>query len=58
MLLMTSSFWLEKYEEAVKISEALFKGDIKSFTGKDIEIAFKGLTPIIVKEPQICLYLV
>ena len=39
-----------KYEEAVKISDALFKGDIKSFTGKDIEIAFKGLTPIKVTE--------
>ena len=35
-----------KYEEAVKISEALFSGDIKTFTGKDIEIAFKGLSPI------------
>ena len=48
--IITDLHGLEKYEEAVKISEALFKGDIKSFTGKDIEIAFKGLTPIIVKE--------
>ena len=33
----------EGYDNAVKISEALFNGDIKSFTSKDIEIAFKGL---------------
>ncbi len=33
----------ESYDNAVKISEALFNGDIKSFTSKDIEIAFKGL---------------
>ena len=35
----------DAYEEAVKISEALFSGDIKSFTAKDVEVAFKGLTP-------------
>ena len=33
----------DSYLEAVKISEALFSGDIKNFTGKDVEIAFKGL---------------
>ncbi len=33
----------ESYQNAVKISEALFNGDIKSFTKKDIEVAFKGL---------------
>ncbi len=33
----------ESYNNAVKISEALFNGDIKSFTKKDIEVAFKGL---------------
>ena len=32
-------------EQAIKISESLFSGDIKSFTSKDIEVAFKGLTP-------------
>ena len=35
----------ESFERAVKISEALFSGDIKSFTSKDIEDAFKGITP-------------
>ena len=33
----------ESYQNAVKISESLFNGDIKSFTKKDIEVAFKGL---------------
>lgn len=36
---------VESYQNAVKISENLFSGDIKSFTASDIEIAFKGLTP-------------
>ena len=35
----------ESFSRAVKISEALFSGDIKSFTSKDIEDAFKGITP-------------
>lgn len=35
----------ESYNNAVKISENLFNGDIKAFTSSDIEIAFKGLTP-------------
>ena len=35
----------ESYERAVKISESLFSGDIKSFTSKEIEEAFKGLEP-------------
>ena len=33
----------ESYKNAIKISEALFSGDIKSFTEKDINIAFKGI---------------
>jgi len=33
------------YERALKISESLFSGDIKSFTSKEIEDAFKGLVP-------------
>lgn len=33
----------ESYQNAVKISESLFNGDIKSFSKKDIEVAFKGL---------------
>lgn len=40
----------ESYLEAVKISESLFSGDIKSFTKKDVEVAFKGLTPFTVHE--------
>ena len=35
----------ESYLEAIKISESLFSGDIRSFNSKDIEVAFKGLTP-------------
>ena len=35
----------ESYNEAVKISEALFSGDIKDFTKEEVEMAFKGLTP-------------
>ena len=35
----------ETYNEAVEISEALFKGDINKLNGKEIEMAFKGLTP-------------
>lgn len=33
----------EEFDKAVKISEALFSGDIKSFTSKDVEVAFKGI---------------
>ena len=40
----------ESYENAVKISEALFSGDIKSFTGKDVEVAFSGLEPFKMNE--------
>ena len=35
----------ETYNEAVEISEALFKGNINKLNGKEIEMAFKGLTP-------------
>ena len=40
----------ESYKEAVKISESLFSGDIKNFTSKDVEVAFKGLDPFTVNE--------
>ena len=40
----------ESYNNAVKISEALFSGDIKSFTGKDVEVAFSGLEPFKMNE--------
>ena len=35
----------ESFARAVNISESLFSGDIKSFTSKEIEEAFKGITP-------------
>jgi len=38
------------YHEAVEISEALFSGDIKRLNGKEIEMAFKGLTPKTIEE--------
>ena len=38
------------YLEAVKISESLFSGDIKNFTSKEVETAFKGLDPFTVTE--------
>ena len=40
----------ESYLEAVKISESLFSGDIKNFTAKDVEVAFKGLDSFVVEE--------
>lgn len=40
----------DSYLEAVKISESLFSGDIRSFTSKDIEVAFKGLKPFEITE--------
>ena len=40
----------KSYNDAVKISESLFSGDIKNFSGKDVEIAFKGLTPFKIEE--------
>ena len=44
----------EAYEEAVEISESLFKGDIKKLNANEIETAFKGLTPYpITKEKNI-----
>ena len=40
----------ESADQAVKISESLFSGDIKSFTSKDIEVAFKGISPFEINE--------
>lgn len=40
----------ESYNNAVKISESLFNGDIKSFTSRDVEVAFKGIDVFTVKE--------
>ena len=36
----------EAYDEAIKISEALFSGDIKSLTAKEIEMGFNDLPSI------------
>ena len=38
------------YDEAVKISESLFSGDIKNFTESEINDAFKGLEPFKLNE--------
>ena len=35
----------EEYNKALNITESLFSGDIKSFTSKEVEEAFKGLEP-------------
>ena len=35
----------DSFNRAISISESLFSGDIKSFTSKEIEEAFKGLEP-------------
>ncbi len=40
----------EAYKEALNISESLFSGDIKKLTGKEIEMAFKGLDKITINE--------
>lgn len=40
----------EAYKEAVKISQSLFSGDIKNLTSKEIEMAFKGLDKLVIKE--------
>ena len=39
----------EAYKEALNIRESLFSGDIKKLTGKEIEMAFKGLDKIIIE---------
>ena len=38
----------DAYKEALNISEALFSGDIKSLTSKEIEMAFKGLDKLVI----------
>ena len=43
---ITSIHGKEAYDEAIKISEALFSGDIKSLTAKEIEMGFNDLTCI------------
>ena len=43
---ITSIHGKEAYDEAIKISEALFSGDIKSLTAKEIEMGFNDLPSI------------
>ncbi|MBQ2639749.1 MAG: tyrosine--tRNA ligase [Bacilli bacterium] len=45
----------EAYLEAVKISESLFKGNIKDLTVKQIEDAFKGIEPFKINEDKLLL---
>lgn len=40
----------KSYEDAVRISESLFSGDISTFTEKEIKDAFKGLDPFEITE--------
>lgn len=42
----------ENYEEALKISESLFNGNVKSFTEKEIKSAFSGLKPFEISEDK------
>ena len=40
----------EEFEEAVRISESLFSGDVKLFSEKEINDAFKGIEPFTINE--------
>lgn len=40
----------EEYQHAVQISEALFKGNIKELSLKDIEVCFNGIEPTYISE--------
>lgn len=42
----------ESFDQALKISESLFSGDVKSFTEKEIISAFKGLEPFNIVEDK------
>ena len=41
------------YDNAVKISESLFNGNIRDLTASQIEVAFKGIEPFIAKETNL-----
>ena len=43
----------EEVERAIQISDALFKGNIKELTKKELEIAFKGVPTFEVEESDI-----
>ena len=42
----------ESCKQAIKISESLFSGDVKSFSEKDIKDAFNGLEPFTITEDK------
>ncbi len=42
----------DKFDEAYKISQALFSGDIKSLTANQIEIGFNGLKTVTITEDK------
>lgn len=46
--IITDLHGVESYNDAVKISESLFSGDIRNLSVKQIEEAFKGLVPISI----------
>ena len=48
--IITDLHGIEAYNEAEEISKALFSGDISNFTSKEIEMAFKGITPCKISE--------
>ena len=41
--IITDLHGADEYDKAVKISEALFSGNISTFTSSDVEVAFKGI---------------
>lgn len=43
----------EAYEQALKISNALFSGDIKSLTAKEIEMGFNDLPSVTLEHPSL-----
>lgn len=46
------------YENAVKISESLFSGNIRDLTSEQIEVAFKGVEPFVAKDANLVDFLV
>ena len=48
--IITDLHGVDSYNEAIKISESLFSGDISKFTSKDVLVAFKGLDPFTINE--------
>ena len=48
--IITDLHGVEDYNDAVKISESLFSGNVKALSSKQIEEAFKGLEPFYITE--------